>query len=636
MAYSKHPDSQALCPACDIGPFIRNNYFTGKLMLERDFTEEQRYYIDKLRHHHQHLHGWGVVCGLKVKAHPTPACRDRFICIDPGTAIDCCGHEIVLREPECIDIQTLPALKALADKHDTALHTLQICIRYRECSTEEIPVLCDECGCNDIRCAPNRILESYEIDVIVDPPAPAHSSSAALAQPCADSMPPQADVTGTMLDIAPGEPHPNQPHPCEEIFWRHLEGCPRCDMPNCVVLATIEHYHLGDKIEDQTNPPSKPEDDEKAHIARIDNRKGRHLLPSTNVLVEIIRCILENCCQPRPVRAPDYISTWLVLGPVFDPRHQTVLHHPTDGHPMPGDLVNAITDQKNLNRLNPFALSNPANIGSTPLPGDIVEYGPEGILAPRKYEWKVRGFSGVMWTNIHDIEDDIHMHLPGDGVDDPFDAGNYFNFFGKDHALVFFLVYIRSLNEKTLETKLYIRHDDAVRVWFNGQEIAELKSAQENDIKDYIEKAALVRISPGDNILLVAVAERHIEWGMSARFEHDEGVQFFAQNPVRLREKRQSEYDYVSIRGEAYGWGKDDPDRILFCEGNGLWRGRVRLLKEEFKFFLRKGDGGDFSPTGNNIKCEKPGLYEVIFREKEKNQPEYHLLLTKPFKPEFE
>jgi DNA-binding beta-propeller fold protein YncE len=158
-----------LCPACDLGPFTRNHYFTGKLMLVGDFDTEQRYGIDKLRHHHQRLHGWGVVCGLKVKQHPQPGCRTRFLCVEPGTAIDCCGHEILLREEDCIDITQLPAIQKLAAQKDKDPHDLQVCIRYRECPTEEIPVLYDECGCDTPRCAPNRILESWEIDVILDP-----------------------------------------------------------------------------------------------------------------------------------------------------------------------------------------------------------------------------------------------------------------------------------------------------------------------------------------------------------------------------------------------------------------------------------------------------------------------------------
>ena len=81
---------------------------------------------------------------------------------------------------------------------------------------------------------------------------------------------------------------------CADILWRHLDGCPHCDIPNCVVLATIENYQVGDRIEDQTDPPATPAADMAAHIARIDNRKGRPLLPSTQVLTELIECLLQQ------------------------------------------------------------------------------------------------------------------------------------------------------------------------------------------------------------------------------------------------------------------------------------------------------------------------------------------------------
>src|SRR5437870_512696 len=168
MSHSHDKTTQHNCPACSFGQFTRNNYFTGKLLVERDFTEEQRFHIEKLRHHEQRLHGWGVVCGLKVKQHANENCRDRFVCIEPGTAVDCCGHDIIVREEQCFDLSRV--IKDLKDKNDTGPHTLQICIRYRECPTEEIPVLYDECGCDDTQCAPNRILESYDLDVILDPP----------------------------------------------------------------------------------------------------------------------------------------------------------------------------------------------------------------------------------------------------------------------------------------------------------------------------------------------------------------------------------------------------------------------------------------------------------------------------------
>jgi len=584
MVHTQHPESQALCPACDIGPFTRNHYFTGKLLLERDFRDEQRYYIEKLRHHQQRLHGWGVVCGLKVTPHPQAACRDRFVCIEPGTAIDCCGHEIVVREEECFDITQVASIQELIKKRDEGRHVLQICLRYRECPTEEIPVLYDECGCDDTRCAPNRILESYDVDVIVDPPVPPdspywpqlvwHNNVTLLADvsrvalhdadhrlymlvgddvyqvdtttpivgpnfhlaasglevavsndgqhlfvvtetpagsrqlvvlqtsdmtqvhaldiddsinsdiqlavasddrvlilvastgnvliwgadltgqatpappapvplelnlrslavasdakhayavgptsraiktldtgtntplPDIESLPSTAqptamtvvrstgadllaiaDQTGKMylvelnsltlfpevplahepialaaspgghwvyvlerdgdnksyvqvvdaqrlqqhLDVTAGAPlqvgNASQqlvvstsgsvlyiPYlgdatnafdggvakvevkdlACADILWRHLDGCPHCDIPNCVVVATIENYQVGDRIEDQTDPPATPAVDMAAHIARIDNHQGRHLLPSTQVLTELIECLLQQ------------------------------------------------------------------------------------------------------------------------------------------------------------------------------------------------------------------------------------------------------------------------------------------------------------------------------------------------------
>ena len=169
---TKMKTAAAECAECAIGSFTRNNYFTGKLLVERDFTDEQRYYVDKLRLHQQRLHGEGVVCGLQVVPHPNAACRDRFVCVKPGFAKDCCGHDILVTHEECIDITQFDAWKTLARAADRTAHRLQICIRYKECPIEEIPVLYDDCGCDDTACAPNRILESYEFGLIVDGPLP--------------------------------------------------------------------------------------------------------------------------------------------------------------------------------------------------------------------------------------------------------------------------------------------------------------------------------------------------------------------------------------------------------------------------------------------------------------------------------
>jgi competence ComEA-like helix-hairpin-helix protein len=174
MATKKVPN----CTSCEAESYTRNHYFTGKLMVERDFTDEQRYFREKIRLHYQRLHGSGVVCGLQITAQQEP-CDERYLNLSPGSAVDCCGQDILVAEPAVIDLYAFPAIQDLiaaiedagpGSETANATHVLQLCIQYRECPTEDIPVLYDECGCDDSRCAPNRILESYAIDLRMNPP----------------------------------------------------------------------------------------------------------------------------------------------------------------------------------------------------------------------------------------------------------------------------------------------------------------------------------------------------------------------------------------------------------------------------------------------------------------------------------
>jgi DNA-binding beta-propeller fold protein YncE len=170
----KHGTSGAggVCVECDIPQLARNNYFTGKLLVERDFTDEQRYLLGKLRRHNQRLHGWGAVCGLKVIPHPT--CPDRYVIIEPGTAIDCCGREILVAAEEYFGFEAQFLANWRKQKGPNAqpptdAHNIQICVSYKECGTEDIPALFDDCSCDATSCQPNRILESYSFDVLIDP-----------------------------------------------------------------------------------------------------------------------------------------------------------------------------------------------------------------------------------------------------------------------------------------------------------------------------------------------------------------------------------------------------------------------------------------------------------------------------------
>ncbi len=159
------------CAECEFDAFVRNHFFTGKMMGAAEFATETLYHSDKMRHHNARLHGSGAVCGLKVHEHPsTGDCQKRYVVVTPGSALDCCGREILVAQEEIVDVAEHRDVARL--RGDARAHTLQVCVAFRECPTEEVPVLYDECGCDDTKCAPNRILESFRFDVLVDPPLP--------------------------------------------------------------------------------------------------------------------------------------------------------------------------------------------------------------------------------------------------------------------------------------------------------------------------------------------------------------------------------------------------------------------------------------------------------------------------------
>jgi hypothetical protein len=79
-------------------PLERLNYFFGRLLNAEDLTAEQDYFREKQQLHNRYLHGWGVVSGLGVRA------QDDGIVVDPGVAIDCSGHELVLTTPVVVAV----------------------------------------------------------------------------------------------------------------------------------------------------------------------------------------------------------------------------------------------------------------------------------------------------------------------------------------------------------------------------------------------------------------------------------------------------------------------------------------------------------------------------------------------------
>lgn len=163
------------CPACDPPQLARNTLFDGKPMNARDFLDEQTYFLGKHRRHNQYLHGWGTACGLRVHEHPNPACRDQYVVVEPGYAIDCCGREILVRAPAMVDLRGI-FLDAWRRAHgsqaepDDGAHRLSLVLRYAECPTEPVPAVFGGCGSPESACLPGKLVDGYRFEAAIDRP----------------------------------------------------------------------------------------------------------------------------------------------------------------------------------------------------------------------------------------------------------------------------------------------------------------------------------------------------------------------------------------------------------------------------------------------------------------------------------
>jgi predicted flap endonuclease-1-like 5' DNA nuclease len=212
---------------CDYNNFKRARYFHGMLMTDRDFSEEQIYHNEKRKLLNKMLHGWGVVCGLKIK--PTLP-ESSKIAIEPGLALDCAGNEIFVYEPYELDIAeaikpcTSPKKKpATAEECAEMEKEIQenkwyVVIKYKEVPTDPVPVYAPGGGCEEKVCEYSRIREGYCIELrrTVQCPEKLRESNG----PC-ETLDKPEDIRKFL---------------CEDLLFSCPENC--CDNP-IVVLGSI-------------------------------------------------------------------------------------------------------------------------------------------------------------------------------------------------------------------------------------------------------------------------------------------------------------------------------------------------------------------------------------------------------------
>lgn len=173
--------SDCNCTSC-AGTLERVRYFPRQLIKAEDMRAEQDYFVDKMRRHNRHLHGWGVVCGLDVTP-PGKSDPITQVTICPGYLVTPQGDDVHLHdavtfdvalgaqvpEPTCEPWPCPPRGKMPGER---GLRVIFLAVRYAECLSRPVhvhPAGCG-CGCGSNGCEHSRISESFEVKALWELP----------------------------------------------------------------------------------------------------------------------------------------------------------------------------------------------------------------------------------------------------------------------------------------------------------------------------------------------------------------------------------------------------------------------------------------------------------------------------------
>jgi hypothetical protein len=208
---------------CDGGQGLeRVRYFPRQLLTAEDMRTEQDYARQRQRRFNRFVMGWGVACGLEVKADPRNA---RTLKVCPGYALGPWGDEIYVAETVTVDLARRaadpadpcqPAGSPLATAADKKLYVV---IRYVDCPSRPVRTSPADCGCDETGCEYSRIRAGFEIGLLKALPKSHEDPQSALS--------------------------PVRRH----ATTHELEPCPPCPKDAWLVLATISVPSEGAALE---------------------------------------------------------------------------------------------------------------------------------------------------------------------------------------------------------------------------------------------------------------------------------------------------------------------------------------------------------------------------------------------------
>jgi hypothetical protein len=164
----------------------RPRYFARQLVTPGELNLGTDYVLERLRRHNRLLHGWGVVCGLKVCRVPGSEAGSALpwkVAIEPGHAIDGHGNDLTVDCERVVDLRAGVTAAACGDppgevrdpwctdvwtKDDGGRVWVAVC--YHACRSRPVRAQPSGCGCDDTTCEYSRWVDGYEVRILDECP----------------------------------------------------------------------------------------------------------------------------------------------------------------------------------------------------------------------------------------------------------------------------------------------------------------------------------------------------------------------------------------------------------------------------------------------------------------------------------
>src|ERR1700757_4627524 len=147
------------------------NYVQGMILGVDDFNQEFAYLSERDQWLARDLIGYGTVTGLAGAVEDSD--KGKRVAVSPGVAISPRGQLIRVAPRQCAVLSDWLNHAEIKNNIPTGTKLLPayVVLCYRDCPTNDVPILGEPCRTEEESMAPSRIVDDFRLELRLQPPA---------------------------------------------------------------------------------------------------------------------------------------------------------------------------------------------------------------------------------------------------------------------------------------------------------------------------------------------------------------------------------------------------------------------------------------------------------------------------------